>query len=68
MGDEKSQDGGHSGRPGCGEENGVGCHALESLVAALDASTNGRTLRTDIAPSGPMKGVTITPLFYEIDV
>jgi hypothetical protein len=44
-----------------------GAMPMETLVTALDASTNGRTLRTDMPPSNAMEGITVTGLYYEID-
>ena len=41
---------------------------LESLLEALDEKTGGRTLRTDIAPTSPIDGVTVAPLYYEIEI
>ena len=41
---------------------------LEFLLEALDEKTGGRTLRTDIAPTAPIDGVTVNPLYYEIEI
>jgi hypothetical protein len=44
-----------------------GAMPLTSLIEALEERTP-RTLRTDIPPAEPMKGIKITDLYYEISV
>ena len=41
---------------------------LPDLVAALQAATNGRTLRTDEDPATALDGVNVDPLFFDIDL
>lgn len=50
------------------EKMGWGAMPLESLVAALNAKTRGKTLRTDVKPANPITGVTVEELYYEIIV
>jgi beta-lactamase superfamily II metal-dependent hydrolase len=45
-----------------------GAMPLKSLVAELGSRTKGRTLRTDIAPSVAMSGITVEDLYYEFEV
>ena len=45
-----------------------GAMPKESLVTALDTITKGRTLRTDIPPSGALEGITVRELYYDIDI
>jgi hypothetical protein len=44
-----------------------GAMPLTSLIEALEERTP-RTLRTDIPPAEPMKGIKVTDLYYEISV
>lgn len=39
---------------------------LPALVDALTAKTGGRMLRTDATPAGPMTGIAVDPLFFDI--